>query len=279
MMRLHNLGLSAFVCLLVVFSTSWVPNLSMVFTASQVLAQTGNQRKTEADRLLQQGFQQAQNSQFTPALQSWRQALQIYREIKDRLGEGQSLGNLGNAYLNLGEYPKAIEYEQQWLAIAREIKDRQSEGKALGNLGNAYLNLGEYPKAIEYQQQVLAIAREIKDRQSEGQSLGNLGLAYFSLGEYSKAIEYEQQWLAIAREIKNRQSEGISLNNLGLTFYKSGNFFAAEKTLYKGIKVYESLRSKKLDDTNKVSIFETQSNIYHILQQVLITENKSDAAL
>jgi tetratricopeptide (TPR) repeat protein len=64
------------------------------------------------------------------------------------------------------------------LAIAREIKDRQSEGKALGNLGLAYLNLGDYTKAIEYQQQWLAIAREIKDRQSEGAALGNLGLAY-----------------------------------------------------------------------------------------------------
>ena len=61
------------------------------------------------------------------------------------------------------------------MAIAREIKDRQSEGKALGNLGVAYISLGNYAKAIEYAQQVLAIAREIKDRQSEGKALGNLG--------------------------------------------------------------------------------------------------------
>nr|WP_089126292.1 CHAT domain-containing tetratricopeptide repeat protein [Tolypothrix sp. NIES-4075] len=318
-MRFHNLGLSAFVCLLVVFSTSWVPNLSMVFTASQVLAQTVNQRKAEADRLLQQGIQQVQTSQFTAALQSWQQALQIYREIKDRQGEGQSLGNLGIAYLNLEDYPKAIEYQQQSLAIAREIKDRQGEDAALGNLGNAYLSLrnypktikyhqlrlaiareikdrqgegqslgnlglayyslGDYPKAIEYQQQLLVIAREIKDRQSEGKALGNLGLAYLSFGDYPKAIEYQQQWLAIAREIKDRESEAHSLNNLGVAFYKSGNLSAAEKTLYEGIKVLESLRGRELKDSEKVSFFDTQRNTYRTLQLVLIAENKSDAAL
>jgi tetratricopeptide (TPR) repeat protein len=32
-------------------------------------------------------------------------------------------------------------------------------GKALGNLGEAYQNLGHYAKAIEYEQQLLAIAQ------------------------------------------------------------------------------------------------------------------------
>ena len=54
------------------------------------------------------------------------------------------------AYHSLGNYAKAIEYSQQSLAIAREIKDREGEGNALGNLGIAYESLGNYAKAIEY---------------------------------------------------------------------------------------------------------------------------------
>ena len=189
------------------------------------LAQTENDpRKAQADRLLQQGFEQFQTSQFTAALQSWQQALIIYREIKDRLGEGQSLGNLGLAYRNLGDYAKAIEYHSSSLAIAREIKDRLSEGQSLGDLGLAYDALGEYTKAIEYHQQYLAIAREIKDRLREGNALGNLGNAYDALGDYDKAIDYHQQYLAIAREIKNRLGEGQSLGNLGLAYYALGDY-------------------------------------------------------
>ncbi len=320
-MKLQKIGLSGLISILAALTTGefrFIGNSQFKIINSQALAQTQAQRKAEAERLFYQGVQQYKISQFQAALQSWQQALIIYREIKDRQSEGAALGslglayfslgdyakaieyaqqcltiareikhrqseggalgNLGLAYDSLGDYAKAIEYAQQHLAIAREIKDRQSEGRALGNLGLAYLSLGDYAKAIEYAQQVLAIAREIKDRQSEGKALGNLGLAYYSLGDYAKAIEYAQQFLAIAREIKDRPSERVALNNLGFALSKSGNLPAAEKTLLDSIKVSESLRTG-LDDANKVSIFETQTNPYVNLQQVLIAQKKTNDAL
>ena len=358
-MRDYKIGRSFFVSLLVVLSASFVPRLPMVLITSRVLAENVDARKAEADRLLLQGIKQAQTSQSTAALQSWEQALKIYREIKDRQGEGDALGNLGTAYFSFGNYSKAIDYHQQHLAIAREIKDRKGEGQSLGNLGNAYYYLGDYPKAIDYYQQSLAILRSIKDRRGEGQSLnnlgvvydslgdypkaidyhqqslaiarsikdrrgegqslgnlgnvyyflgdypkaivynlqslailreikdrkgegteiGNLGNAYYSLGDYPKAIDYHQQRLAIARSIKDRLGEGHSLNNLGLTYYKQGNLTLAESTLTKSIKVKESLRGRELKDNQKVLFFDIQKRTYPILQQVLIAQNKYDAAL
>ena len=115
-----------------------VPNFPALLTTPQVLAQTSTDRKAEADRLKKQGIEQYQTSQFEAALQSWQQALAIYREIKDRQGEWKALNNLGNAYYSLGDYAKAIDYRQQSLAIANY--------------------LGDYAKAIEYYQQSLAIA-------------------------------------------------------------------------------------------------------------------------
>ncbi|MEP6517025.1 CHAT domain-containing tetratricopeptide repeat protein [Microcoleus vaginatus] len=229
-MKLQKIGLSGLISILAVLTIGefrFIPNSQFKIINSQALAQTQAERKAEADRLFKQGIQQYQISQFQAALQSWQQALIIYREIKDRQSEGNVLGSLGIAYFLLGDYAKAIEYQQQWLAIAREIKDRQSEGKALGNLGIAYSNLGDYAKAVEYLQQVLAIAREIKDRQSEGKALGNLGIAYSNLGDYAKAVEYAQQHLAIAREIKDRQSEGAALGNLGIAYFSLGDYAKA----------------------------------------------------
>jgi CHAT domain-containing protein/Flp pilus assembly protein TadD len=217
---------------------------------------------------------------YAQAIDYQKQDLAIAREIHDRQSEGKALGNLGLAYISLGDYAQAIDYQKQWLAIAREIHDRQSEGKALGNLGIAYIHLGDYAQAIDYQKQWLAITREIHDRQSEGAALGNLSVAYDSLGDYAQAIDYQKQWLAIAREIHDRQSEGTALNNLGYALHKSGNLTEAEKTLIEGIKVWESLRAGLgSNDANKVSIFEGQAGTYRILQQVLMQENKTDAAL
>ena len=195
-----------------------------IVMSESVQAQTTQDRKADADKLLQRGIQQYQISQFEEAFQYWQQALAIYREIKDRLGEGASLGNLGIAYGSLNKYEKAIEFHLQSLAIDREIKDRLGEGQSLRNLGIAYYFLGKYDKAIEFQLQSLAIAREIKDRLGEGNALGNLGLSYDSLGKYEKAIEFQLQSLAIAREIKNRLGEGNALGNLGSDYYALGKY-------------------------------------------------------
>ncbi|BAZ48491.1 TPR repeat-containing protein [Nostoc sp. NIES-4103] len=222
----RKLCLIALITLILVISQPFAHQL-ILFPATQVLAQTPADRTAEAYRLLQQGAEQLQTSQFEAALQSWQQALVIYREIKDRKGEGNALGNLGNAYYALGDYAKAIEYYSSSLAIAREIKYRLGEGRSLGNLGLAYNALGYYAKAIEYQSSRLAIAREIKDRLGEGQSLGNLGNSYYALGYYAKAIEYYSLSLAIAREIKDRNGEGQALGNLGNAYDALGYYAKA----------------------------------------------------
>jgi CHAT domain-containing protein len=219
----HSRLTNVFLGSISLFLLATIPLLTTPDSLFPAIAQTTDAREAEADRLLQQGIQQSKTSQFPAALNSWQQALQIYRAIKNRQGEGWALGNLGIAYQSLGNSAKAIEYAQQSLAIAREIKDRKTEGTALGNLGIAYRSLGDSAKAIEYAQQWLAIAREIKHRQSEGAALGNLGIAYNSLANSAKAIEYAQQWLAIAREIKDRLAEGNALGNLGNTYRSLGN--------------------------------------------------------
>ena len=156
------------------------------------------------------------------AIEYYEQALTIAREIGDRRDEGNALGNMGTSYYLLGEPCKAIEYHDQALVIASEIGDRRGEGNRLGNLGLDYADLGEARKAIEYYEKALTIAREIGDLRGEGNRLGHLGIAYKNLGEPRKAIEHYDQALAIAREIGDRRGEGNRLGNLGLAYADLG---------------------------------------------------------
>ncbi|WP_293053609.1 MULTISPECIES: tetratricopeptide repeat protein [unclassified Moorena] len=190
-------------------------------------------------------MEQFQVSQFREALQSWQKALTIYREIGDRQGEGNSLGNLGVAYRSLGDYPKAIENLQQSLAIHREIDNRLGEANSLNGLANAYRSLRDYPKAIENLQQSLAIYREIGDRFGEGNSLNNLGMAYRSLGNYPKAIENLQQSLTIARAIGDPRGEANSLGNLGNAYHSQGDYPKAIENYQQSLAIYREIGDRK----------------------------------
>ncbi|WP_290598976.1 CHAT domain-containing protein [Anabaena sp. AL93] len=84
--------------------------------------------------------------------------------------------------------------------------------------------------------------------------------------------------LAIFKQIGDKASEARTIRYIGSAFYQSGKFAEAEKTLRDGMEVLETLRTK-LSDANKISIFETQTATYRLLQQVLIAQNKTNEAL
>ncbi|NER99533.1 MAG: CHAT domain-containing protein, partial [Symploca sp. SIO1B1] len=243
----------------------------------EIFQQTSN-HQGEAASLGSLGNTYDSLGDYQKAIDFHQQSLLISREIGNRQGEAVSLNNLGNAYHFLGEYPQAIDFLQLSLEIFQQIGNRQGEAASLGSLGNAYDSLGDYPKAIDFHQQSLLISREIGNRQGEAASLGNLGNFYNFLGEYPQAIDFLQLSLEIERQTGNRWGEANSLNNLGIAFFESGNFTAAETHIKHGMEMYESLRVG-LEDKHKISIFETHSDVYHNLQQVLVAQNKTHEAL
>lgn len=235
-----QLGILALIAFLATTSAPF--NLSASFSTTQVLAQTSEARKTEAERLLEQGIQQIDNRQIDKAFQSFQQALTIYRELKDRQGEGTALANLGNVYSSLQAYAKSIELHQQSLAIAREIADRTLEAKNLRHLGSVYSALGQHPQAIEYLQQSLAVAREIKNTKSEAAALGMLALAHQRVGDYQKAIDSWQQALPIFQELKERRAEAAALTSIGSYYQLLENYPQAQKFFQQALVVAQELK-------------------------------------
>ncbi|WP_373529057.1 CHAT domain-containing protein [Nostoc sp.] len=255
---------------------------------------------------------------YSAAIEFNHKALQIFRELKDRQTEAKVLGNLGNAYQSLGDYNNAIADYEQSAKIAQEIKDSAQEGIVLGYLGAIYANLGQYDRAItlheqslkinetlsdrlgqastlinlgstyhsqrqsekarSYYEQALKLASNAGDSELEGKALGSLGLVYEDSRDYPKAIQYQEQALAIARTIGDPEAEGKALNNLGHALFAAGKLKEAEEKLRAAVKLLDGLRPG-LDDTYKVSIFDTQVYTYNLLQQILLAANKPEAAL
>jgi CHAT domain-containing protein/Flp pilus assembly protein TadD len=215
---------------------------------------------------------------YENAIASYQESLTITREINDPLGEGTALGKLGAMYANLGEYDKALESYKESLSVVQAIGDALGEGYTLRNLGIAQQVQGDLTQAIESFTKALSIAQDIGDRKLEAETLGSLGLAYEDKRDFTQAIEHQQKSFAIAQAIGDRRLEGVALNNLGHTLFNSGNLKEAEKKLRDAVSVLDSLRPG-LTDANNVSIFDTQVLTYNLLQQILIAQDKFEAAL
>jgi WD40 repeat protein/CHAT domain-containing protein len=247
-------------------------------------------------------------SDYTNAINSYSQALDIANKHVDSIRQSSILSKLGNLYNSLANYEKAIEYYNQALEIIRI--DWKLKADVFRGRGNAYNSLGKSDKAIpdylralnidESQRNRSGIARNKVSLARIYQSLGDynkalqyykeaeefnpiealagLGTTYLVLGDTAKAIDLHQQSLEKARQQEDKEGEANALNNLAYALRQAGKLVEAEQYLREAIEIWENLRTK-LDDANKVSIFEKQARTYRLLQEILIAQNKPNEAL
>jgi tetratricopeptide (TPR) repeat protein len=226
-------------------------------------AQTAENQKDQADRLVTEGKEKLKQKQFQQALEAFEKALAIYRQAKNRKGEGDTLYNIGDVYYDQAKFAKAIEFYQQALVIRREIGDRAQQARTINDIGLSYRRLSQYPQALEYYQQALAIYKQIGDRSGVGESFNNIGLVFDFLGEYPKALEYYQQALAIQKQMGNTKGESTTLNNIGAIYFGLGQFSQAVEYLEKALAMRQ-----QIGDSSKIGeSFDNLGLIYERLGQ------------
>ena len=86
--------------------------------------------RTCDDFLTRQGYYAVRVELYGQLVKAWEQT-----DTRKNWRYRASLTSLGNAYNSLGEYRRAIDYHQQSLEIKREIGDRSGLANSLGNLG------------------------------------------------------------------------------------------------------------------------------------------------
>ncbi|BAY60270.1 TPR repeat-containing protein [Calothrix brevissima NIES-22] len=185
-------------------------------------AQSTNNRKTEADRLLKQGEELRDRNQSQAALEAFQQALKIYRQIKNRQGEGRALKNIGSAYDDLGDSKQATTYYQQALEIAQAINDTDLEARLLSNLGLVYLGLGNTQRATEYCSKALAVARQSQNHETEAIALKSLAAIYIGSNHIEKSLDFLEQALVAIRQANGSPEDKLRQRRLELRLLDAG---------------------------------------------------------
>jgi CHAT domain-containing protein/Tfp pilus assembly protein PilF len=219
-------------------------------SAASAQAETTQERKAEADQLFKAGTQQLNTGQFREALQTFEQALGIYKVLGDRQSERTTLNNIGFVYKSVGHYAQALKYFEQALIIGKEVGDKAGEGIILHNIGAVYNSLGQYADALKFYEQALVIRQQVGDKAGEKDTLNNIGLAYSNLGQYADALKFYEQALVIIKQVGNKAGEGITLYNIGLVYNRLGEYAQALKFYEQALVIAQEIGDKAGENRN-----------------------------
>lgn len=226
------------------------------------------QKSTEAENLIKQGTEQFQAGQQEVAIQSWQQALKIYRQQDDLIGEGITLGRIGLAYEAQENYLQAINYYQEALSIAQKIDNHQLKASLLGNLGNSYSQLDRYAEALEVYEKSLTIWKQLNNRAATGKVLRGLGNVNLALGRYDLAEDFQQQSLTIAEEFDDYEGIVNSLNSIGIIFANQGEYQQASEYYQKSLDKLSQVDNPFINQKLNVQILNNLGSVNHAQQNL-----------
>jgi len=254
------------------FSTSW-KDAEKVATDALILSEKIGYKSGTALAHKTIGVINYYNGQPGLAVNAWDSALHYYREVGDKQGEANVLGNLGGVYTQ-SNLAKSLEYNLEALKIAEEIKDSFRITTLLINIGALYdrqentiqLAVKSYEKAID-------IARTNGYSDALGLATSNLGNYLLGLSQDDKIkkdkarskqlIDSALYYFKIGEEnLAGNANFSVSLNNIGTAYLYSGNFEAsrayhneayseAAKSNNKLYMAYALLGLAKIADTTK----------------------------
>lgn len=185
----------------------------------------------DAAELYARAQSQYEQGDLLTAIATFQEALEIYKNSRDRLREGDTLDRLGRIHSDLGQYAQALELYQQAAIHRQELGDRQGESETLTSLGITFARLGQYDRARSsleraweiYQSLEIWQKSGLRPEPQEGILFDSLALVYDKLGKASQALRFAKQALASYRRGGDRYGEATALNRVGEAYLRVGN--------------------------------------------------------
>jgi CHAT domain-containing protein/Tfp pilus assembly protein PilF len=171
-------------------------------------------RRQEAAALNLLGRISADLGETQQALDYYGQSLQVARAANDVVGQATVLTNVGAIFSAAGEKQKAIELYQKALPLWQQAGERAGAASVLNNLGKTYSDLGDKQQALDFYTRALALKRAADDHAGEATVLANIGSIYTALGQPQRALEYYEQALPLLRAVNNLRGAAVTLSNV-----------------------------------------------------------------
>ncbi len=186
---------------------------------------------------------------LSEALQKLASSLEVARAHANHWLEALDLVGLGFVNLKSRHYDQALLYSQEAERAARSIHANLSIMRALGNVGWAYVNLGEFELALVDFQTADQLAKEAGRTGLRVLWLEDAGVAEYWLGRFAEARNYEKEALRLASTLPTADAADDLVNietNLALIAFEQGRYDAANAYSAQALQVQGHLADREV---------------------------------
>ncbi|MDP4150212.1 MAG: tetratricopeptide repeat protein [Bacteroidota bacterium] len=127
--------------------------------------------------------------------------------------------NVGNTYMEMGEYKQALQFHLQALKIFEALQNKRGESFCYQSIGTDFVQLNQFRQALPYTRQATAIKRELGDKRGVATSLGQIGSIYQGLAQYDLALVYADSALRLIQEMNVTPDEAKVRFNMGKIYW------------------------------------------------------------
>ncbi len=151
------------------------------------------------------------------------QALELARDLQDRIAESKILWNLMLLKTFTSNDPQqAVSYGEQSLALAKNLNLREQVALTLNDLSLAYRNSGKLERSQEVLEEASAMWRNTQNLPMLIDNLSRYAVGHFLLGHYEEAIASSEEAAGISESIGNTSGLANSRLIVGHVFLEEG---------------------------------------------------------
>ncbi len=151
-------------------------------------------------------------------------ALMYYEKQKDSLGVFLVAGNIGNTYIRLEQYDKAIASIERAISIGNNLPGKKiGLANCMNNLARAYKAIGNKQKELEFKLKAYAIFDKEKYKKGLATVSMNLGNYYEKDNQLNESFRYYNIALANSWAIGEQGNIAILYNNMSDLYIKTND--------------------------------------------------------
>jgi DNA-binding CsgD family transcriptional regulator/tetratricopeptide (TPR) repeat protein len=190
--------------------------------------------RTRAELLERRSFECYLSGEFDEAISAQRAALACYRELGDRLREGDSLRSLGRLLGFGGRTHESAEACRQAVAVLEALEPGRELALAYASLAQRCMNWEDSDAARDWSTRALELSESLSDTETAVYALVTLGSSQFRT-DASAGIETLERSLEMARSAGLEDHVGRTFVALAMLPMRTRSFALVERHLEEGL--------------------------------------------